>query len=329
MNHFDPSGLANLIIQIQMKYATLSLLLLLPLVSHEAQIPADYMLGPGDQVTVFVADLPDEFTNKTFRVDSMGDLSLPIVGRLHVVGFTSARLEKEISSQLLSTLTTPQVNVAIINFASQSVSVLGAVNTPGIRLLEGHRTLFEVLSESGGLRSDAGYVVNVTRELQSGNIPVKQAALDSSGTSYVASIKLKDLINNTNRSENITVLPGDTISVPKADLVYAIGSVTKSGGFLLNEHESLSALQVISLAEGLTKTAASDRAMIIRSINGSTERTEIPVNLKQLMAGKGKDVQLQPNDILFVPNSAAKTASLRAIESLVTVATGMSVYGRL
>jgi polysaccharide export outer membrane protein len=312
-----------------MKYATLSLLLLLPLVSHEAQIPADYMLGPGDQVTVFVADLPDEFTNKTFRVDSMGDLSLPIVGRLHVVGFTSARLEKEISSQLLSTLTTPQVNVAIINFASQSVSVLGAVNTPGIRLLEGHRTLFEVLSESGGLRSDAGYVVNVTRELQSGNIPVKQAALDSSGTSYVASIKLKDLINNTNRSENITVLPGDTISVPKADLVYAIGSVTKSGGFLLNEHESLSALQVISLAEGLTKTAASDRAMIIRSINGSTERTEIPVNLKQLMAGKGKDVQLQPNDILFVPNSAAKTASLRAIESLVTVATGMSVYGRL
>jgi polysaccharide export outer membrane protein len=69
--------------------------------------------------------------------------------------------------------------------------------------------------------------------------------------------------------------------------------------------------------------------MIIRSINGSTERTEIPVNLKQLMAGKGKDVQLQPNDILFVPNSAAKTASLRAIESLVTVATGMSVYGRL
>jgi polysaccharide export outer membrane protein len=130
-----------------------------------------------------------------------------------------------------------------------------------------------------------------------------QAQVDASGRSTVAAIKLRDIINATNPAENIIILPGDSISVPRAELVYAVGSVIKPGGFLLNEHESLSAMQVVSLAEGLSKTAASDKARILR--------------------------QLQPNDILFIPNSAAKSTGYRTIESIVSVATGMAMYGHL
>jgi polysaccharide export outer membrane protein len=115
--------------------------------------------------------------------------------------------------------------------------------------------------------------------------------------------------------------------VPKADVVYAVGSVTKPGGFPLNQHESLSALQVVSLAQGAKNTAALDKAQILRRVPGSTSRTEIAVNLKQLMAGKGTDIQLQPDDILFVPNSAAKTAGYKTIDSIVAAATGFAVFG--
>jgi len=155
------------------------------------------------------------------------------------------------------------VTISLVNFGSQPISVLGAVNTPGIRQLEGRKTLFEALSLAGGLRPDAGYQVKITRDLKWGQIPLPQARTDASGQSSVVSIKLSDIIDATDPTENIEILPGDAISVPRAELVYVIGSVVKSGGFALNEHSSISALQALSLAEGLQKTAASDKARIM------------------------------------------------------------------
>jgi polysaccharide export outer membrane protein len=208
----------------------------------------------------------------------------------------------------------------VVNFGGQPISVLGAVNSPGIRQLEGSKTLSEVLSASGGLRADAGYQVKITRAVQWGPIPLPQTKLDSTGESYVAAVDLSDIINATNPAENIEVRPGDVISVPKAELVYVIGSVTKAGGIALNEHRSISTLQAVSLAEGLSKTAASDRARILRTVPGSPTRVEIAVNLKKLIDGKIPDISLEPNDILYVPSSGAKVASQRTIDVMVGAA---------
>ena len=288
----------------------------------------EYVLGAGDEITVFVADLPDEFANKTFRVATSGDISLPVIGHLHASGLTTSELEADAKVHLVHVLTNPEVSIALVGFGSKFVSVLGAVNSPGVRPVDGPKTLFEMLSMSGGLRQDAGYLVTVSRNIRSGMIPLADAELDPSGQTSVANIKLKHILGATNSAENIMIVPGDTISVAKADIVYAVGSVTKPGGFPLNEHESLSALQVVSLAEGLSKTAAGDKAKILRSQLGSTERTEIPVNLKQLMAGKGPDITLKADDILFIPNSSAKSAGIKTIDAIVAVTTGMAVYGR-
>jgi polysaccharide export outer membrane protein len=291
-------------------------------------VPTNYILGPNDQVSVIVSDLADDFADKTFRIDMAGDLSLPVVGHIHAAGLTAPALEVSIQSRLGNILKNPSVTVSVAEFGSQAVSVLGSVNSPGIRQLEGRKTLFEVLSAAGGLRPDAGYLVNVTRDLRWGAIPLPNAKNDSTGTSSVASIKLKDIINATNPAENIIILPGDAVSVPKADLIYAIGSVNKPGGFILNEHESLSTLQVLSLADGLTKTAATGKAKILRAIPGATGRQQIAVDIKQIMSGKKEDVQLEPNDILFVPNSGARSASYRALDSIVAAATGIAIYSR-
>jgi polysaccharide export outer membrane protein len=278
--------------------------------------PSGYILGPGDQLSISVEEIQEEFANKTFRVDTNGELSLPVIGRLQVGGLTIAQLEADSKSRLAHILKDPQVTVSLVNFGSQSISVLGAVNSPGIRQLEGRKTLFEVLSAAGGLRADAGYQVKITRDLKWGRLPLPQAETDASGRCSVVSIQLSDIIDAKDPTENIDILPGDAVSVPRAELVYVIGSVVRSGGFALNEHSSISALQALSLAEGLQKTAASDKARIMRTVPGSATRVEIPINLKKLLDGRVADVGLEPNDILFVPNSAGKVAKQRTIDIL-------------
>jgi hypothetical protein len=68
--------------------------------------------------------------------------------------------------------------------------------------------------------------------------------------------------------------------------------------------------------------------MILRVAPAGGPRKEIPINLRLLMAGKGNDVTLQPDDILFVPNSTGKTVVYRSLEAIVTTATGLTIYGR-
>jgi polysaccharide export outer membrane protein len=288
--------------------------------------PADYALGGNDTLQVDVPDLADEFTpDKTFRIDGGGDLGLPVIGHVQAAGLTVAQLEEAIKIKLKRILKDPDVVVTVVTFGSQPVSVLGSVLNPQIVQIGGRKNLFEVLSMAGGFADDAGYKVTITRDLKWGALPLANAHIDDTGQFSVGSVRVKDLLNFSNTAENILILPGDKIAVPTSELVYAVGNVTKPGGFLLNQHESLSALQVVSLAEGFDKTAAPQRAKILRVVPGSPNRSEIPVNLKALMQGKTPDFQLQPDDILFVPNSRAKSAGYDALTA-VTAATGALIY---
>jgi polysaccharide export outer membrane protein len=76
----------------------------------------------------------------------------------------------------------------------------------------------------------------------------------------------------------------------------------------------------------MIKTAAGDKSKILRKVNGSASRTEIAINIKQLMAGKAPDVPLQPDDILFIPNSDAKSAGFRTLDAIVNAASGLALY---
>jgi polysaccharide export outer membrane protein len=288
-------------------------------VNVSSSLPGDYVLGPNDKLTLVVEEFPDEFTvDRIFRIDGSGDITLPIVGRVHAGGLTSAQFEEELKARFSPILKEPKIVVDVTEYASQSVSVLGAVNTPGIKQTEGRRTLLEVLALGGGLRPDAGTVAKITRAADQGAIPLPGATVTPTGLS-VATVRIKNAM--TGSPENIVMLPGDTVFVPKADVVYAVGSLTTPGGFPIGENETLSALQVVALAQGLSTTAATDRAKILRLVPGTATRTEIPINLKQLMAGKGSDVSLQAEDILFVPNSSAKSAGLRTLDAIVNAAT--------
>jgi polysaccharide export outer membrane protein len=288
--------------------------------------PASYILGPDDLVTIRVLQAP-ELADKPVRIDWNGYIDLSFIGRVRAAGSTVELLKAELEAKYASIIRDPQVTVAIEEFRSQPVSIIGAVNTPGVHQIRGKKNLVEVLSLAGGLRQDAGNALKLTRRLEWGPIPLPDARQDASGHYSIAEIDLKSLMEARDPAVNIPVEPDDVISVPKAEMVYVIGEVPKTGGFILAERKSMSLLETLTLAGGINHgTASPESSKILRLVSGSETRTEIPVNLKKVMEGKGEDIQLHGGDILFVPSSAAKRASIRAIEAAIQVGTGIVIW---
>ena len=120
------------------------------------------------------------------------------------------------------------------------------------------------------------------------------------------------------------MMPNDLISVPKAQMVYVIGDVLKPTAIALGDQKTLTVLQAMGIVAGFTKTAKPTEAKILRINPGSATRSEVPVDLKAMLAGKTADVALKPEDILFVPNSLKKDLAYQVFQSL-GGASGMAV----
>jgi polysaccharide export outer membrane protein len=296
------------------------------------EVPAarGYVLASDDAITVHVADVP-ELDSKALgvvRIDHQGNIRIPLAGRVKASGFTVESLEKEIAAHLSNLMKDPQVSVAVAEYRSHPVSVLGSVRSPGVYQVSGRKTLFEVLSLAGGLTPDASNKINLTRQAAAGPLPLPHATKDKSGDFYIGELNVRSVMEAKNPEENIDVLPNDVVTVPKAELVYVVGAVKRPGGFPLSEREQISVLQAVSLAEGLDRVAGAKQARILRQLTPGAERTELKVNVGQILDGRAKDVSLQANDILFIPTSVAKSASIRAMEVAIQAGTGIAVYRR-
>jgi polysaccharide biosynthesis/export protein len=289
------------------------------------QVRSTYLLGPEDELQISGPEL-EELTSKTVRVDGEGDLQVPLVGRVHVAGLTVQQAEQELNKKLSAYIKHPQAAVDVKELRSQPASILGAVNQPGVHQVEGHKTLLEMISMAGGVRPDAGYSIRITRQVEWGCIPLPGATLDASGRFTVAQVNLQDIMEAKTPQENIQIFPHDVISIPKAELIYVTGDVKKSGGFILGERQTMSVLQAVSLAEGLGQAPDPRHAKILRLNPGADQRTEIPVDLRKILQGKGGDVPMQGNDILFVPDSTGRKVALRVMEAAISTGTGLAIY---
>jgi polysaccharide export outer membrane protein len=139
-------------------------------------------------------------------------------------------------------------------------------------------------------------------------------------------VDFRSILDASQPGQNIQILPYDVISVARAKVIYAMGQVRKPGGFALSDREQISIIQLLALAEGLGPTAAQKDARIIRPVPGSVAAVELEVNLKDMLDGKIKDVMLQPEDILFVPDSYARGAFRRTIDTVIQATTGLIIY---
>jgi polysaccharide biosynthesis/export protein len=126
--------------------------------------PRDYVIGSGDLLAIQVFDVPE--LNREVRVSQTGTIGIPLVPvRLHISGLTELQAELKIAEVLEANglVSHPQVSVTVKDRKSKPITVVGAVIHPMVYQADRQVTLLDVLAEAGGITSDAGDSVVITR----------------------------------------------------------------------------------------------------------------------------------------------------------------------
>lgn len=269
--------------------------------------PSEYRIGIDDVLSVTVVQAPE--LTSSVRVAEAGDISLPLIGLVRAAALTTRELEASIKQRLREGfIREPDVTVVVTEVRSHGVSVVGAVQRPGILQIRGTTTLLEVLSMAGGLAGNAGDAVLVVRSSEV-----------VGGQPRTIDVKLKSLMQ-ADPAANILMQPGDVVNVQTASLIYVMGSVNKPGAFAMPGNERLTVLRALAYGEGATAVAAMRDAVVLRVGDGG-DREEIAVDLEGIVKGRVADVELQAQDVLFVPQSGAKAASRATLNFITRVIT--------
>jgi polysaccharide biosynthesis/export protein len=286
------------------------------------QVRANYVLGPNDQV-IIRAFQAEEIGERPYRIDTDGNMDLPLVGTVKAGGLSVDQLEAELTKRLATYVRNPQVSVTVVQYRAEPVFFLGAFAHPGIYTLQGRRTLIDMMAAIGGLQPNASRRITITRRLEMGPIPLPNAMVNRAQGVSTVEIGMGSLRENLNPAEDIVLQPYDQISVARAEMVFVGGEVNHVTGIELGERDSLSVVQVLSMAGGMTRDADPAKARVLRPVVNSAKRAEIPINIKFILAGKNNDFPLEQNDLLYVPrkNSVGSNIgkySVYAIPALIT-----------
>src|SRR2546428_6902186 len=233
----------------------------------------DYIVGPQDVLTINSYDQSD--LSGHFAVEADGTFTYPLIGRVKAGGLTLRQVEADIKKRLKDEryFINPQLSVAIEQFKSQKIFIVGEVRTPGAYTLSGDMSLIEALARAGStLPSASGeaLIVHLAPGESAGD-----ALSTSPDSSNVARINLRDLENGI-LSQNVVLRDGDTIVVPRAQSVYVFGQVKNPGAYSLQQANT-TVLQALSLAGGVTENGSTNRIKVVRIVNG--DKKEIRVKL--------------------------------------------------
>jgi polysaccharide biosynthesis/export protein len=270
---------------------------------------SEMLISGGDLLHVSVLGA-SEF-DRDLRVSDSGQITLPMAGEINVAGHGVTEAQQIVAKKLkdMNVFVDPQVTLFVKEFATLGVSVMGEVQKPGVYTLLGRHTLYDAISMAGGTTPKAGRAVNISHRDSGGKT---ETVLMTNGP-------------NGDATGNVPISPGDTIVVSKAGMVYVIGDVRQPTGIVLDNPE-LTVLQAIAIAQGTNSTASLNNARVLRKNSKGVE--QIPVPLKQIMSAQATDIMLKPEDVLFIPTSATKSAARRSIEAILQTATGVAIYRR-
>lgn len=245
----------------------------------------DYRIGPKDLIEIKVYELPE--LNQTVRVAEDGTVSLAIIGKVYVTGLTAQELEKKLG-EILDQKYTKSAHVTVIIREHQKIAILGAVGKPGLYEMVGPTSLFQLLSEAGGLTPQAGKEIHILRER-------------APGTKERIILNLDEVLRS-GQSGEIMLQPRDEIIVPfdQTLTVYVYGEVRTPGAITYQESKKITLLQAIARAGGLTEWANGIQVMIKRKDPKTGQEKNLWYNLKKVVDGKKPDIFLQDGDIVIV-----------------------------
>ena len=215
-----------------------------------------------------------------YTVDQDGTFSFPLIGRAQAGGVTLREIETDIRKKLADGfLRNPQVTVTIDTYRTQRVLIMGEVRNPGEYQMNGDMSLLSALARAGSTTPTASREAVIMRTPK---LPAGQP-----GQVQVIKIDLAEL-QAGDLSRNVQLLDGDTINVPKAQLVFLSGQVRSPGAYAVEGGTTV--LQALTLAGGLTDRGSDGRIRILRTVKG--KKTEIKAKLTD---------NVLPGDTIVVP----------------------------
>ncbi len=266
------------------------------------------LIRPGDTVSITELNAPD--LSRDARVSADGRVYLPIIGDILVANLSEGEAAHAIDAAFLGAhvLLHPQTSVLIREFASKGVTVLGEVAHPSIYPIAGARSLVDVLALAGGFTAMADARVLVKR---------------GSGTAGELTVEVPVDNGKLALKDDVPVYPGDQVVVQRAGMIYVLGEVTRPGGYSMQPNGMITVLQAVAAASGTTRVSGEKKVVVIRR-NGSAYTTQ-PVNLRAMYKGKMPDFALEPNDVIYVPDSDLRNLVINAPAILGTLA-GATIY---
>ena len=238
-----------------------------------------YVVGNSDVLKVTVWSQPE--LSGEFTVDAAGGVTLPLIGTVKAAGLPVDQIEREIRDRLADGyVVNPQVSIGVAQFKSQRVFVVGEVKLPCVVPLTGTLTLVEALTRVGSLTEMAGGDLVVIRPAEGQTVNGPVLASDA-GARELLRVDVK-LLQSKGPTSNIVLRDGDTVVIPRAEVVYVVGQVNTPGAVAYERDMSI--LQVISKANGVNNLGTTKRLKILRVVDG--KRTEVKASLgDKLMPG--------------------------------------------
>lgn len=250
--------------------------------ARAALCQGDYVIGGQDVLDITVWNQPS--LSGKFSVEADGSFTFPLVGRVKAGGLTLRAVEEELTRRLSDgLLRDPQVRVAVDQYKSQQIFVVGEVRQPGSYPFSGSMTLIEALARAGSTTESAGAEAIVVRPL---NGTARAPSSPESDPSEVVRVDMRELQAGA-LMWNVTLKAGDTVFVPRAAKVFVFGQVKMPGEYAMSSGTTV--LQALSKAGGLTDRGSTRRVKIVRLIGGT--RTELKTTL---------DDVVQPGDTIIV-----------------------------
>jgi polysaccharide export outer membrane protein len=274
---------------------------------NPAELGPTIRIGPGDDLDITVFGFPD--LSQHVRVGNSGDVSLPLIGNLHLAGLSSDETQALIERRLVDGrfVNDPHVSVDVKEYTTEGISLMGQVSRPGVYSALGAHRLEDLIETAGGLTDKAGKTVTVAHRDDPEHPRTLTLSHDAAKTA----------------ENNIELLPGDTVVVSKAGIVYVVGEVNRPGGFVMEDNK-ITATQILAMAAGPSQYAALNRTLMIRRTPEGLK--DIPLPLQRLLRAKIPDIELQPDDIIWVPSSKIKAISSTLINTATGAALSATIY---